>query len=517
MKKDLFEEEKTDKESEGPSKSEESELIVEDVDDTASEDGIAEEFTGEDEEEASLSEDEVEKISSDESAEKASDNEAWIPLDDEDLLISPQGESGKEPVGLEEDEERMEEEDLEEDQEDILSEYIDEEEFADVEDEEAEVPPWDEGVEIPDHGEVSSPKKKRIFLAVGLLFLVSVVVVSLYVILKNKRIFDKLPFVTEEQKPSYVTRKLDKEPIKVETAVMESGKKSVPDYTAVKGNTAPTIGGKPATGVREGEFYYFVPKVSDADLDDKLTFFIANQPFWTKFNTITGELTGTPRSNDVGIYEDIVILVSDGAATASLPEFDISVTSVDQEIPQEKKEEIQQAKAEVEKKTDAGKKVEIEEKLVVEEKVKAGEKVDVVVKTEKERVVEEMPELAIEEIQKVEVGRYTLPDLTDLIKKSEFEDAAIIYHKEVGKYPESYSLKLEVVCLDKSVQLAFEQANFDRRMFILPKQIKEKFCFVVLWGLFHTKQEAFKALSTIPEFFQKQPTKPELVLIKQYL
>ena len=46
------------------------------------------------------------------------------------------------------------------------------------------------------------------------------------------------------------------------------------------------------------------------------------------FDTSTGALTGTPDNDDVGTDSDIVITVSDGAATASLSSFSITVSNV---------------------------------------------------------------------------------------------------------------------------------------------------------------------------------------------
>ncbi|MBZ9613551.1 tandem-95 repeat protein, partial [Rheinheimera sp. MA13] len=65
----------------------------------------------------------------------------------------------------------------------------------------------------------------------------------------------------------------------------------------------------------------------DAD-DDTLTFSITNKPSWAAFNTNTGALTGTPVAADVGTTTGIVISVSDGTLSASLPAFNIEVTSV---------------------------------------------------------------------------------------------------------------------------------------------------------------------------------------------
>lgn len=86
----------------------------------------------------------------------------------------------------------------------------------------------------------------------------------------------------------------------------------------------PTISGTPAKSVTVGETYRFQPTAKDPN-GDKLTFSITNRPSWATFNTSTGVLTGQPTLANVGTYSNIVIKVSDGKATASLPSFSITV------------------------------------------------------------------------------------------------------------------------------------------------------------------------------------------------
>jgi len=90
------------------------------------------------------------------------------------------------------------------------------------------------------------------------------------------------------------------------------------------GNVAPTITGTPPTGAVVGQVYSFVPVGDDAD-DDALTFSIQNRPAWATFTPATGQLTGTPAAGDVGTTNNIVISVSDGQASASLPAFNLTV------------------------------------------------------------------------------------------------------------------------------------------------------------------------------------------------
>ncbi|MGI2258741.1 Ig-like domain-containing protein [Shewanella sp. GXUN23E] len=91
-------------------------------------------------------------------------------------------------------------------------------------------------------------------------------------------------------------------------------------------NDAPVISGTPDTSVDLGSQYRFVPKVADVE-GDRLTFTIINKPIWARFSSRTGELVGTPSQEDnLGVNEQIGILVSDGNDTAKLPDFAIEVT-----------------------------------------------------------------------------------------------------------------------------------------------------------------------------------------------
>ena len=73
-----------------------------------------------------------------------------------------------------------------------------------------------------------------------------------------------------------------------------------------------------------GSFYLFSAAAADAN-GDALTFSIQNKPAWANFDGGTGRLSGTPIAGDIGSYAGIVISVTDGNATTSLPVFSISV------------------------------------------------------------------------------------------------------------------------------------------------------------------------------------------------
>jgi hypothetical protein len=91
-------------------------------------------------------------------------------------------------------------------------------------------------------------------------------------------------------------------------------------------NVAPTITGTPATQATVGRVYSFTPVGDDSD-GDTLTFSITNKPSWATFTPATGQLTGTPTNNDVGTTTAIVISVSDGDVSASLPAFNLQVVT----------------------------------------------------------------------------------------------------------------------------------------------------------------------------------------------
>jgi len=104
---------------------------------------------------------------------------------------------------------------------------------------------------------------------------------------------------------------------------------SLPPFsiTVATGNRAPVIGGTPSTSVTAGQAYAFQPSASDAD-GNALTFSVANLPTWATFSSSNGRLSGTPSSSFAGItFSGITISVSDGAASAALAPFSITVAA----------------------------------------------------------------------------------------------------------------------------------------------------------------------------------------------
>ena len=99
---------------------------------------------------------------------------------------------------------------------------------------------------------------------------------------------------------------------------------SVTVVQTAAGNSAPTISGSPATSTTYNEGYDFLPNANDAD-GDTLTFDVQNRPTWANFDVLTGRLYGQPSLADIGVYNGIIISVSDDTHSASLPVFSVTV------------------------------------------------------------------------------------------------------------------------------------------------------------------------------------------------
>jgi hypothetical protein len=87
------------------------------------------------------------------------------------------------------------------------------------------------------------------------------------------------------------------------------------------------ISGAPAPSDLTGQAYSFTPTTNDP-YGRTLSFAVANKPLWASFDSRTGQLSGTPSSANVGAYANIVIAVSDGVATATLPAFSVQVLAI---------------------------------------------------------------------------------------------------------------------------------------------------------------------------------------------
>jgi len=93
-------------------------------------------------------------------------------------------------------------------------------------------------------------------------------------------------------------------------------------------NQPPSIIGKPPIIIDENSQYLFKPTAQDEE-NDILSFEIENRPIWLTFDKNSGELKGTPDNSNVGIFENIIISVSDDKGNrSSLPAFNLTVENI---------------------------------------------------------------------------------------------------------------------------------------------------------------------------------------------
>lgn len=114
-------------------------------------------------------------------------------------------------------------------------------------------------------------------------------------------------------------------------ATNAKGTASLPEFhITVSGSSStadvPVISGSPGTSVVAGSAYKFQPTAKDPD-GKTLSFSVQNKPSWATFSIATGLLSGTPTTSQEGSYGDIVISASNGTSSASLPAFNVAVTS----------------------------------------------------------------------------------------------------------------------------------------------------------------------------------------------
>jgi hypothetical protein len=110
---------------------------------------------------------------------------------------------------------------------------------------------------------------------------------------------------------------------------------SLPAFSiSVKGkdNMPPQIAGTPPQSAQVLNVYDFSPSATDPD-GDPISFRISNKPAWAGFNMSTGRLSGMPTGSDVGTYSNIVIEVTDGTSSSSLPSFSLTVETAPNRPP----------------------------------------------------------------------------------------------------------------------------------------------------------------------------------------
>ena len=83
-------------------------------------------------------------------------------------------------------------------------------------------------------------------------------------------------------------------------------------------NDVPIISGETLHIVNEDSNFSYTPNASDIDVNTTLLFTQRGFPDWLEINASTGEISGTPTYQNIGVEDNLTIIVSDGDSSASL-------------------------------------------------------------------------------------------------------------------------------------------------------------------------------------------------------
>ncbi len=99
-----------------------------------------------------------------------------------------------------------------------------------------------------------------------------------------------------------------------------------PPPTTTPINQPPLLSGTAPAQATVGQPWAFQPQAVDPD-GDALNISASNLPGWMTLDKTNNRLSGTPGDADVQTWNNIVLTVSDGNATASLPPFSVDVVA----------------------------------------------------------------------------------------------------------------------------------------------------------------------------------------------
>jgi putative Ig domain-containing protein/fibronectin type III domain protein len=96
------------------------------------------------------------------------------------------------------------------------------------------------------------------------------------------------------------------------------------DVPAISNNAPPTIVLASVEAAQVGATFDYQPVTQDPE-SDTLRFTAINLPSWASFDSTSGRISGTPGSNDAGLYESISITVADATHLVVTAPFSIVV------------------------------------------------------------------------------------------------------------------------------------------------------------------------------------------------
>lgn len=98
-----------------------------------------------------------------------------------------------------------------------------------------------------------------------------------------------------------------------------------------------------------------------------------------------------------------------------------------------------------------------------------------------------------------------------------FNTAGDLWRQELVAEKISFSILLEMDCIEQSVRSAYQQITDKENFFILNRVKDGRSCWLVIWGKFRSQNEALQNLKLLPEYFFKQSEPPVVIELNQYL
>jgi len=120
-------------------------------------------------------------------------------------------------------------------------------------------------------------------------------------------------------------------------------------------------------------------------------------------------------------------------------------------------------------------------------------------------------------IPPIKAPPFSAADARKAFLSGKFSTAGDLWRQELVAGKITFSILLEMDCLEQSVQSAYEQITEKENFFILNRVKDGRSCWLVLWGKFRTQNEAAQNLRLIPEYFLKQSEPPMVIDLEPYL
>jgi len=157
----------------------------------------------------------------------------------------------------------------------------------------------------------------------------------------------------------------------------------------------------------------------------------------------------------------------------------------------------------------------VENKLSVEQKQgKKPIKADAIKETKPNKVTTNIitkNKVIVPEQKNNRVGRETVTPVEFSIKN--------MLSKTVEKFngnKSGYTIRIEIACLEETIQTAFEKAEQKEKLFLVEKRLKRGTCYIVCYGIFDSFNEAASELNRLHSVFFEGGNQPFVSPVKQF-